>query len=189
MKNLKMIGLIVACLTCPLFAETWMDSAGIIWTYTIHDGNKAEIVEPNRFAGRIVIPSRLGKCEVTRIGKRAFENCRGLESVTIPPRVTSIERDLFSGCTALTSVTIPSSVTHIGDTVFAHSGVVEVHFDGNAPNVRALYYDAPDNLTTYVARGSTGWIAPGIAGLPENGMWQGRRIAYRTSPTDRASGR
>ena len=56
---------------------------------------------------------------VTSIGERAFENCTGLTSVTIPSSVTSIEYSAFENCTGLTSITIPNSVTSIGSSAFS----------------------------------------------------------------------
>jgi hypothetical protein len=48
----------------------------------------------------------------------AFEDCRGLTSVTIPNGVTTIGGRAFSGCTGLMGVTIPDGVTSIGDWAF-----------------------------------------------------------------------
>ena len=41
---------------------------------------------------------------MTNIGKRAFCDCSGLTSITIPNSVTSISYDAFYGCTGLTSI-------------------------------------------------------------------------------------
>ena len=49
---------------------------------------------------------------------RAFADCSGLTSVTIPTSVTSIGDWAFYECSGLTSVTIPNSVTSIGDAAF-----------------------------------------------------------------------
>lgn len=54
---------------------------------------------------------------VTFIGK-AFDDCTGLVSVTIPDSVTSIGVESFLGCTGLTCVTIPNSVRSIGRASF-----------------------------------------------------------------------
>ena len=47
----------------------------------------------------------------TSIGAHAFENCRGLTSITIPSSVTSIGDSAFSGCYALAEVYNYSSIT------------------------------------------------------------------------------
>ena len=80
--------------------------------------------------GDLVIPesvTHLGKTyQVTSIGDRAFINCTGLTSVTIPNSVTIIgdadqiasDGAAFSNCTGLTSIVIPNSVTLIGKNSF-----------------------------------------------------------------------
>ena len=74
------------------------------------------------YSGEIVIPESVehegSAYSVTSIGKRAFEWCSGLTSVTIPNSVTSIGDGAFSFCTGLTSVTIPNSVTSLGEMAF-----------------------------------------------------------------------
>ncbi len=62
-----------------------------------------------------VIPS---DGSVTSIGYRAFDDCTGLTSITIPNSITSIGSSAFRYCTGLTSITIPNSVTSIGDLAF-----------------------------------------------------------------------
>ncbi len=56
---------------------------------------------------------------VTDISKRAFQNCTGLTSVTIPDSVTNIGEEAFNNCWSLASVTIPASVTGIGEGAFS----------------------------------------------------------------------
>ena len=55
---------------------------------------------------------------MTSIGVRAFKDCNGLTSITIPNSVTSIGKWAFSGCSNLTSITIPNFVTGIGEGLF-----------------------------------------------------------------------
>jgi hypothetical protein len=56
----------------------------------------------------IVIPEG-----VTKIGQRAFKNCRALTSVTLPSTLLEIEVEAFYGCNALTTVTIPAALTSV----------------------------------------------------------------------------
>ena len=84
---------------------------------------------------------------VTSIGDRAFINCTGLTSITIPDSVTSIGGGAFYDCTGLTSVTIGNSVTSIGDAAF-----------GNCTGLTSI--TIPDSVTVI------GWEAfAGCSGL------------------------
>ncbi|MCI7700562.1 MAG: leucine-rich repeat domain-containing protein [Candidatus Onthomorpha sp.] len=82
-------------------------------------------------SGNLIIPSTISyngtTYSVTSIGDRAFYECSGLTSVTIPNSVTSIGEGAFYECSELTSVTIPNSVTSIGDYAFYEcSGLTSV---------------------------------------------------------------
>ena len=95
----------------------------------------------NSYSGSVVIPStvtyRGTTYSVTSISDRAFYNCSGLTSVTIPNSVTEIGDYAFSGCSGLTSVTIPNSVTSIGNYAFSGcSGLTSVVF--NAENCKTM---------------------------------------------------
>ena len=89
----------------------------------VAEAKQATVVsKSDKYSGEIVIPESVehegSAYSVTTIGKRAFQNCYGLTSVTIPNSVTSIGDGAFSFCTGLTSVTIPNSVTSIGEMAF-----------------------------------------------------------------------
>ena len=87
--------------------------------YTVSNGGAIITKWPDAY-GEIIIPSVVGGYPVVGVGNRAFENCKGLRSVTIPDSVMSIGQRAFEGCTSLASVTIPNSVTNIG--VYAFYG-------------------------------------------------------------------
>jgi len=80
------------------------------------------------------IPASLSTVVITggnNIPNRAFYNCYGLASITIPNSVTSIGDHAFWDCFALTSITIPNSVTSIGDFAFLTCiGLTSVTFQG-----------------------------------------------------------
>jgi len=74
-------------------------------------------------ASRVVIPSvvttRNGRIfKVTRIGDRAFMDCKSLVTIEIPDSVTSIGGWAFSSCTSLLGIIIPKGVTSIEDGTF-----------------------------------------------------------------------
>ncbi|MBQ6391799.1 MAG: leucine-rich repeat protein, partial [Eggerthellaceae bacterium] len=69
--------------------------------------------------GAITIPSELDGVSVREIGTQAFENKKGITSVTIPEGVVKICGSAFEGCTSLNSVTIPASVTSIDPHAFS----------------------------------------------------------------------
>ena len=62
----------------------------------------------------VVIPREHDGRPVTQIEDRAFMNCTGLTSITIPDSVISIGDFAFEGCMNLVNVTIGSGVTSIG---------------------------------------------------------------------------
>ena len=85
----------------------------------------------NEYTGDVTIPSSVTYSgttySVTSIGDKAFGECSGLTSVSIPNSVTSIGDYAFYGCGGLKSVSIPNSVTSIGNYAFSQcSGLTRV---------------------------------------------------------------
>ena len=114
------------------------DVVTIYYNY-INDGNELEVTfcglfytsHSCEYKANVVIPEEVTYMnrtrKVTSIGKRAFFECSGLTSVTIPNSVTSIGEYAFMNCSSLTSVTIPNRVTSIGRDAFAGcSGLTSV---------------------------------------------------------------
>ena len=87
---------------------------------------------------------------VTSIGWAAFQFCSGLTSVTIGNSVTSIGGSAFWGCSRLTSVTIPNSVTSIGSQAFWYcSGLTSVHISDIASWCNIDFPDSDSNPLYY----------------------------------------
>ena len=76
----------------------------------------------SKYKNKVIIPESFVyngvEYSVTSIGEKAFYECSGLTSITIPSSVTRIGNEAFFGCSGLTSVTIPNSVTFIESLAF-----------------------------------------------------------------------
>lgn len=57
-------------------------------------------------------------CQVVKIAKGAFQECKKLTSVNMPSSLVEIGNWAFQDCSALTSISIPNSVTTIGPCAF-----------------------------------------------------------------------
>lgn len=63
--------------------------------------------------------------EVVSIGNCAFQNCSSLKSMSIPEGVHWIDDSIFQDCSNLKNVIIPSTLTWIGDNVFQNCTSLE----------------------------------------------------------------
>ena len=56
---------------------------------------------------------------ISIIGKEAFHNCRGIQKIDIPRKVTRIERDAFNNCQGLTfPIKFPPELEYLGECAF-----------------------------------------------------------------------
>ncbi len=84
---------------------------------------------------------------VRGIGSEAFEDCRGLTSVTIPDSVTSIGEYAFDDCSGLTSVTIGNGVTSIGSSAFENCESLEnLVIPSSVTNIGSSAFEDCNNL-------------------------------------------
>ena len=100
----------------------------------------------DEYTGSVVIPESVTydgtTYSVTSIGWRAFENCTGLTSITIPNSVTSIGFDAFNDCYGLTSITIPNSVTSIGKSAFYDcTGLTSITIPNSVTSIGSSAFD------------------------------------------------
>lgn len=84
----------------------------------LFNADSGEIKEYIGMNNEVIIPEMIGGKAVTKIGERAFMDCKTLKSVTIPNCVTEIGKLAFGYCSNLINVTIPEGVTEIGEDVF-----------------------------------------------------------------------
>ncbi len=119
MRKIKLL-IILLCAVVQTWADTWADSNGINWTFSVIGTNATGIKPTNRnvISSTVTIPSKVNGYTVTSIDDEAFRGCLGMTRVNIPESVTRIGEEAFASCTSMTSVTIPNSVTIIDDNAF-----------------------------------------------------------------------
>ena len=88
---------------------------------------------------------------VTRIGGRAFGECRSLASVSFSEGLTTIGGYAFSGCSSLTEAKLPASVTKIVNNAFDSCGRLQsVSFSANVTHLGAdVFVNCPSLTNVY----------------------------------------
>ena len=80
-------------LSLPMLAEE-VEIDGINYDLVAEAKQATVVSKSDKYSGEIVIPESVehesSAYSVTSIGKRAFQNCYGLTSVTIPNSVTTV---------------------------------------------------------------------------------------------------
>jgi hypothetical protein len=107
------------CTVCGEYDPNYSDeyTEGLI--FTLNDkGTEYSVTGYSQSTPKVIIPAIYKGLRVTSIGDKAFYNCSGLTSITIPNSVTSIGVSAFQYC-GLTNIIIGNSVTSIGDDAFA----------------------------------------------------------------------
>ena len=82
----------------------------------------------------------------TSIGKYAFYDSEGLESVDIPESVTSLGNYAFHSCSSLKSVDIPESVTDIGTSTFGNTGLIKIRIPESVTELTANTFQFTESL-------------------------------------------
>ncbi|MDD3129814.1 MAG: leucine-rich repeat protein [Candidatus Izemoplasmatales bacterium] len=83
-------------------------------------GKPVTVIGYNAFYGNETITNIYFQkdSQLTRIDTQAFQKCKNLSTITIPPTVTSIGANVFGSCWNLRSVTFPSSILYIDQYIF-----------------------------------------------------------------------
>ena len=122
----------------------------------LEDGNGVAVAKyVDKNITEVVIPEEIlyGHYiyEVKEIGNRAFYECKGLASITIPNSITSLGEWAFRGCSCLTSITIPNSVTSIGSLAFSHcSSLKSVTIPNSVTSIGTSAFLSCSSLTSIV---------------------------------------
>ena len=161
MKNFIKTTLLLLALLLPATAAAYDFEVDGLY-YNITGVNTVEVtyrvMYEADYYGNVVIPAAVTHdgttYSVTAIGERAFEQCSGLRSVTIPGSVTIIASIAFWNCSGLRSMTIPSSVTLIKDRAFyGCTGLTNIVVESGNPN-----YDSRDNCNAIIKTSSNSLI-------------------------------
>lgn len=90
---------------CALGACSGEDKQGVMYELS-WDSTYARVVGYDGTQADVTIKGEYKGAPVTTIREGAFDNERGLESITLPGSVTTIEKNAFLGCENLTAVTL-----------------------------------------------------------------------------------
>ena len=83
------------------------------------------------------------------LGSRAFYNCSGLTSLSLPSGITSIGWEAFSGCSGLTSLSLPSGITSIGNEAFSGcSGLTSLSLPSGITSIGSEAFSGCSGLTS-----------------------------------------
>ena len=128
------------------------------YTYTVTNGQSTITNFRTSYTGSLVITNSLGDYPVASIGARAFENCSGLTSVTIPSGVTNLGDWAFNSCYKIVSVKVGSNVTALGNCAFYKcASLTGVFFEGNAPARCNASVFTSDSVKIYYQPNTAGW--------------------------------
>ena len=151
MKRIILIALCVLtvlllCACCAL-AETGTKSGD--YTYTLRRDGTACITRWEGTARQLTLPRTLDGHAVTEIGRRAFSDCSGLTSVTIPGTIKTIGGSAFSFCSGITTLIIEEGVETIDtDAFFSCSSLTSVTLPDSAVNFTGNPLEGCDMLRT-----------------------------------------
>ena len=123
--NFKVLAIMMACLSCALSASAYdMEIDGIYYTkltLSTVEVSYANISTAD-YSGSVTIPNNVSVgiqgWTVRGIGYKAFGECRGLTSISLPGTLTYIDDLAFIRCTSLSEIQIPENVTRIGTNAF-----------------------------------------------------------------------
>ena len=92
------------------------------------------------------------KAPYAAIGESAFSNCLNITSVTVPANCTTISNYAFSGCASITNVTLKNlGITYMGESVFHDCfGLRTLHIKSqNWPETAPHALETPNSILVY----------------------------------------
>jgi len=102
---------------------------------------------------------------ITTIGNNAFSGCGNLKKLSFTNSLEMIGNRAFESCSSLTSVYFPESLKLVDECAFRGSGLTDVYFYGNAPEVKSEAF--PASATIHITENATGF---------DSDFWNGYNI-------------
>lgn len=111
-------------------------------------------IPDNFMSGRRVTEFYAPK-NITSIGNNAFSGCAGLKKLSFTDSLNTVGNRAFESCTALTTVVFPASLTFVDECAFRGSGLTDIYFYGNAPQVGSEAF--PQSATVHITENASGF--------------------------------
>ena len=162
MKDMKHWLMTIAVLLCSMAVNAHdFEVDGIYYKITSSTNFTVEVTYrgssygeySNEYSGAVTIPFTITynskTYSVTRIGERAFYDCRSLTIITIPEGVKSIGDYAFVACASLTAITLPKSMTSIGNYVFSGcTGLTAITLPEKVTSIGNYAFNGCNSLTS-----------------------------------------
>lgn len=134
---------------------------GIEWSYELDSSNNVINLKCNtNVIGAVTIPSTIDGKTVISL-EETFQDCAGLQEITIPNTITEIGSSAFCRCTGLKAVIIPDSVTYIGYYAFKDcSGLTSVTLSENLASIGESAFQNCSGLKSLAIPNSVTQIGP-----------------------------
>ena len=157
-----------------LLAETsGTAGAKITWTFdvdgtltisgtgTMYTWRRANLVP--WYASRNLIKNVIIEDGVTTIGRYAFNDCKNIESISLPNTLTSVLNESFYGCKSLKKVLLPDAVTNIGnDAFYGCESLAEISIPDAVTKIGTNAFFGCSALASANIKGLTGAIPDGL---------------------------
>lgn len=122
--------------------------------FSISDGC-VEIIAYKGTEAVVVIPERIGKNVVTKIGSRAFSRREDITGIIFPDGLREIGSQAFICCSNLTEIVLPNNVTALPYGVFSGcTGLSSIRLSGSVEKLQSTTFFGCDKLTIHAPAGS-----------------------------------
>lgn len=134
---------------------------GIEWSYKLDSSNNVINLKCNtNVIGAVTIPSTIDGKTVISL-EETFQDCAGLQEITIPNTIKEIGSSAFCSCTGLKAVIIPDSVTCIRYYAFQDcSGLTSVTLSENLASIGESAFQNCSGLKSLAIPNSVTQIGP-----------------------------